>query len=335
MTPACLLALVLLGPGDPPGDAEAPRKPNPLAPSLPLLSDEEEGKLDRVIDRFIQADTGRLRGEDARQAVSDFKTLGPEAIPAMIRGLNRAAAIEHSCPALTIAKKLAVMFRATNDPELLEFARENIGAGVTASRHQGVLRELRLLCAYRKNHLPAGAVITYQAPRESAPGPEPPADLSTLSSSDLVKEAVNAGSGARKEQLLKELEKRRADKGTEDLAALAADGSDPKNRGLARDLLRRFLDRQDAATLREKLKDRSPEVRAATAQTAGSKGLPFEDDLIPLLSDKEEDVRQAARKALSRLSHGADFGPKRNASEAEQAAAARRWRDWLAGQGGH
>ena len=138
---------------EPPAGLETPRKPNPFAPSLRELTDEEEKQVDNVIDRFIAYDTGKLRGSDAKQALSDFQKLGPDAVPGLIRGLNRAAKIEHSCPAVTIAKKLSRMLSASRDVELLEFARENIGAGVTQSRHMGVIKDLRVSCMVRKNAL--------------------------------------------------------------------------------------------------------------------------------------------------------------------------------------
>src|SRR5262249_8391217 len=107
-------------------DPDSPRKPNPLAPSLPLLTDEEEEKLDGIIDRFIKADIGDLHGDDYNTAIKQFDKLGPEAIPALIRGLNKAATIEGSCPAVKIALKLSKMLSRTDDRELLQFARENI-----------------------------------------------------------------------------------------------------------------------------------------------------------------------------------------------------------------
>src|SRR5437016_5561132 len=113
-------------------------------------SDDREKKFDQIIDRFIEYDTGKLPGSEGKEALSDFRQLGPEALPALIRGLNRAAKIEHSCPAVTIAKKLNRMLRNTTDLELLEFARENMGAGVTQSRHMGVIRDLRVVCMVRK-----------------------------------------------------------------------------------------------------------------------------------------------------------------------------------------
>src|SRR5262245_20447441 len=80
--------------------ADKPRPPNPSAPTLPLLTKEEEDNLDAVIDRFILADTGQTKGEEAKAAVKEFNALGPEAVFALIRGLNRAAVADQSCPTL-------------------------------------------------------------------------------------------------------------------------------------------------------------------------------------------------------------------------------------------
>src|SRR5438128_5954241 len=153
LTPLCLSA-----------QTSKPREVNPLAPSLPLLSDKEEEKIDDTIDRFIQYDMGKLRGEEGKKALKEFRELGPEAIPGMIRGLNRAAKIESSCPAVTIAKKLAVMLRASNDPDLLDFARENVGAGITQSRHMAVIKDLRFLCILRKRAVGNNPVIVQTPP---------------------------------------------------------------------------------------------------------------------------------------------------------------------------
>src|SRR5262245_61017601 len=156
-------------PGQPPpekpkteGSVEkTPRRPNPLAPSLPETTDAEEDEFDRVIDRFIEADIGKLRGPDAKQAVTAFRQLPPEATFALIRGLNKSAAIDHSCPAVTIAKKLAVTVRTTRDPQLLDYVRENVGAGVERSRHMAVIKDVKVLASQRKATLarePAPAI---------------------------------------------------------------------------------------------------------------------------------------------------------------------------------
>src|SRR5207245_1864925 len=116
------------------------------------------------IKRFIQVDIGRLKGAEAQKALADFKRLGPEASFALVRGLNRAALIEGSCPALVIGRKLETILRSTHDVELLEFARENIGAGVTQSRHLGYLRDLRARCIFWKRSVAVRAVALKTAP---------------------------------------------------------------------------------------------------------------------------------------------------------------------------
>src|SRR4051812_21717806 len=128
MTPTLLALTAVLLAADPAPDTKPARKPHPLAPSLPELTKEEEEKLDDIINRFIQADIGGLQGPEGRQAQRDFEALGPEAIPALIRGINRAAQLEHSCPTLMIAKKLSRMLMKSDDQKLLDFARDEIGA---------------------------------------------------------------------------------------------------------------------------------------------------------------------------------------------------------------
>jgi hypothetical protein len=52
--------------------------------------------------------------------------------------------------------------------------------------------------------------------------------------------------------------------------------------------------------------------------------------LIELLQDTEDDVRDAARQSLVRLSKSKDFGPAANATPEEVQKAVRDWRGWLA-----
>lgn len=142
---------------NPSPSGETERKPHPLAPSLPLLTEDEEKKLDRVIDRFIDADVGKTTGPEAKEAMKAFRELGPEATFALIRGMNKAASINHSCPAVTIARKLTDTLKSTRDVKLLEFARDNIGAGVGETRHATVLKELKFACTLRKTSLERSA----------------------------------------------------------------------------------------------------------------------------------------------------------------------------------
>jgi hypothetical protein len=137
-------------PAEKPSDqTPTPRKRHPFAPSLIETTKEEEAKFDKIIDRFILADTGKLKGPEFKQAMEDFDKLPPESIFALIRGMNKAATINHSCPALTIAKRLHKQLRVSNDVELLTFSRQNIGAGVERSQHADAIKDLRLAVGRR------------------------------------------------------------------------------------------------------------------------------------------------------------------------------------------
>jgi hypothetical protein len=312
------LALTVLAAGADPSPAK-PREPNPFAPSLPLLTDEEEAHLDDVINRFIQYDSGQIAGEDAKKARQEFEKLGPEAIPALIRGLNEAARIEHSCPAVTIAKKLGRMLLASEDAELLQFARENIGAGITRSRHLAVLRDLRTACMLRQN----------QVARLASAGPKPPPSLSTGE----LAEAAGSERGPRLKQVLTELEQRRGDEPINALG-VAASSYEGDVRDLARDLLASNLARQGAAVVRAKLGDDRAEVRAAAARAVGTKFPALAGEVIDLLNDRDEGVRQAAHQALVRVNRGTDLGPAEEASDTSRADAVTKWRAWWAQRGG-
>jgi hypothetical protein len=305
-------------------DSDRPRKPHPLAPSLSELTEEEEEKLDGIINRFIDADCGKLGGEDHVRAVKEFDRLGHDAIPALLRGLNRAATIEGSCPAVKIATKLRKMLTATEDRELLEFARENIGAGVRRSQHMEVLQNLRLTCMLRKTELTRVARAGAASPK---PGPGSGAkELRSMSLEDLAR-AAGSERGQRLKDVLVELETRR---GGDAIAALgtAAAAYEEDVRDLARGLLEKNLVRQGVAVIKDKAKDDRVEVRAAVARVIGNKSLKLGGELIDLLGDEKPSVREAAHAALVKLSKGADYGPAKNASDAERDEAVKKWRAW-------
>jgi hypothetical protein len=305
------------------GDPETPRKPNPLAPSLPQLTDEEEEKLDAVIDRFIKADVGDLHGEEYKKALQEFDKIGPEGIPALIRGLNKAATIEGSCPAVVIAKKLAKMLNASEDRELLQYARENIGAGVGRTRHSAVLAELRVACVVRN-----GALVREGKGKPVTPAASGATDkaLRAMSIDDLAK-AAGSERGPRLKEVLRELETR---KGEEAIAALgaAAGAYEGDVRDLARELLDKNLVRQGVRVIKERTSDGRAEVRAAAARVIGGKSLKLGDELIELLGDDDAAVREAAHAALVKLAKGTDHGPAKDATADERAAAVKKWRAW-------
>jgi hypothetical protein len=313
MTPTLLTVVFAVVLSISPASSEdAPRKPNPLAPSLPLLTSDEENHLDKVIDRFMQFDTGHLHGEDGKAALQDFVKLGPESIPALIRGINRAAVMEQSCPTLVIAKKLKTMLLASDDQELLEFSRDEIGAGVERSRHMNVLQDLRVMCMLRRSAL---------VRLEEKTGIKPPRKMTTTELAD----AAGGDNGPRMKLMLAELEQR---KGPEVLRGLAfaAASSDKEVRQVGRDFLDKYLARQGIDVIQKQLKDDRAEVRQSAARSA-AKYVSLAEDIIPLLGDSDRDVADAAHQTLVKISGGDDFGPTSSA-KTDIDAARKKWQAW-------
>jgi hypothetical protein len=323
-----LLGLALLLSGAPVRGDDAPRKANPFAPSLPLLTDEEEAKLDEIIDRFILFDTGKLKGADGKKALQDFQKLGPEAIPALIRGLNRAATLEATCPAATIGKRLVAMIRASDDAQLLDFARENIGLGVDKSPHMGIIKDLRVACMLRKRDVIAMGVASKSQPKDTPAG----SAVGKMTLGELAK-ATASERGSKLKDILTELESRQGELAFNTLVTHTTFYDEEVQR-LARDLLAKYLGRQAAKVVKERLQDERPEVRSAAARAVGDKGMKLGAELIGLLGDKEADVQQAARQALVKLAKGPDYGPERDAKENERAEAVKQWKTWWAKQSG-
>lgn len=321
---ATLLSLtlaVLVGAADSKADKkpDKPRKPHPFAPSLPELGEEEEKKLDEIIDRFMLYDIGKLRGKEGAQAYRAFVKLGPEAIPALLRGLNRAAAYDESCPVVVIAKKLGQLLAASTDVKLMQFARDEIGSSVGRTRHGAVLQDLRVSCMLRKNALMRAG---YGA------GVKPPQRMTT---SELVTEAGRER-GQRLKQVLFELARRPGDDAISTLGS-AATSYQRDVQQLARNLLAQNLSRQRPDVVKQKLKDEKPEVRLAAIRVAVTRNLPLAGTVIDLLDDDDANVRELAHQVLVRTA-GTDYGPSKAADRDERQKAVERWRVWWSRQGG-
>jgi len=324
---ATFLSLVLTGLVSAGESTDTARKQSAIAPSLHELTDDEEAELDRIIDRFIDGDIGKLRGEDAKKARQEFDKLGQDAIPALIRGLNKAAKIEGSCPATIIGKKLSTMLGSTEDSELLEFARENIGSGVSRTRHSGLLHEMRVACMLRKGEL-ARRGVSEKTPATLTTTEKPPRSMTV---SELA-EAAGKDRGPRLKEVLNELGKRKGPEVVSALGTAAASYADD-TRQLARDLLERTLRRESQEFVKDRLTDDRAEVRAMAARVAADKGWKFGKEIIELLGeDAEASVRDAAHQALVKMNKGKDLGPDGKATTAEKAEAVARWREWWAKQ---
>ncbi|MEZ6115683.1 MAG: hypothetical protein R3C28_03800 [Pirellulaceae bacterium] len=98
-----------------------------------MITPQAEGEMDAVVDNFILYDIGKLRGAEGQRARTEFMKLGPEAVPALVRGLNKSASIHASCPVGVIAGKLMSVLQQGNQGSSVRYAREHIGEGVPQS----------------------------------------------------------------------------------------------------------------------------------------------------------------------------------------------------------
>jgi hypothetical protein len=104
----------------------------------------------------------------------------------------------------------------------------------------------------------------------------------------------------------------------------------------------RDLAKQGPEALKTALKDPNPEMRLIAVLTVGKYGPALTDDLIERVTDDEPSVRQAARRALVRLStqrdgkpnkgRNVDFGPAPGSNRVAQGISASKWRSWFEAQ---
>jgi hypothetical protein len=174
----CLAGCLLGGPAQDKGkekdrESELPGPRKTGRPGENTL--QEEDALDKIIDRFIQYDLGVHRDP---KAMAELNGLGPEAIPALIRGLNKSAKNGNSCPTVTLAKKLKQLLNASDDEKTLEFIRDNVGAGVGRTAYDPLMRDLKVATMLRKKQLAqlraAAAAGAANSPGYQSPGEKPP-----------------------------------------------------------------------------------------------------------------------------------------------------------------
>ncbi len=297
-------------------------KPHPLAPSIPLLSDDEYAKIDDIINTFIDYDSGKLPQGDGKKILADFNDLGPSAIPPLVDGLNRAANLQSSCPAVIIAKKLTKLVLGTTDGQLLDYIRQSIGIGVTIPRHMNAIKDLKIACMSRKAYLAQNGLLV-------PPGKLPP---STLTTDELVTAAAKEKSPYVK-QILTELEQRTGDQVPLALVtAISRPEADVKQ--LAQNLLLKYLGKKSAADLKTLLKSETEEIRLGVVFVIGAKKLPLGSEMIDALEDPSAKVQQLAHQALVQLAGGKDFGPSTTSSDTARAEAIKAWRHWWQNKSG-
>lgn len=303
------------------------RQRHPLAPSLPVLTEKEIARYEAIVERFIQYDIGKLPKSQGEKAKEEFMRLPPEAFFVLVEGFNRAANMEHSCPAVVIGKKIASILRSTDDVALLNFAKDTIGSGVKARRHMGVVKDLQVTCILRKGFLQSQNLA---AKNLTGPGPSAPLQTSIpkMTQADFIAAAKNEN-GLKLKAILAEADKRKL----LDVFIVAAARPETEAKEIGQSYLDKHLEQKTATQLKDLLKHSQREARAAAAKAIGQRGLHLEKELIDCLSDDSADVQQASRRALVQLARGPDFGPEVDATDSERAESIRRWREWLAKMG--
>lgn len=114
------------------------------------LTQAEEDRLDQILDAFIAHDIG-LRPNP--RVVAALQAMGHEAIPALIRALNKSAMMSDSCPVSMFHRKLISLLSTSDDEEVLRIARTMIGSGVRRTPYEGLLNHLRVVASQRQAYL--------------------------------------------------------------------------------------------------------------------------------------------------------------------------------------
>lgn len=285
---------------------------------------------DRIVNDFIDYDVGRLRGQAGRIANSRFQSMqSPQAVPALVRGVNRAARLRQSCPVVAVSAKLQRMLQTTADAELLRWIVENLDRSSPEITYGTYLDNIRQIA----NHQLAAVDEATPEVASALHGGGTAGQLrrsreamEKWSYEDLL-EAVSQERGTRLLQVLEELKDRKGARYTGALAdAVAMVGDDMKP--LARGLLSARLTRMSDRTLTSKLKDPNPEVRAAAASAVGYKGTALYQELAAALRDPNPRVVAEAHAVLVKLL-GEDLGPRPEASGLDCFEASRRWEQWI------
>ena len=303
------------------GQAE-PRPPHPFAPSLPALTDEQENHLDGVIDRFMQFDTGRLPGAAGSRALDDFLKLDAEAMPALLRGLRKAADLEHSCPVLVIAKRIRTLLMRSTDRQVLDFARDEIAA-IDSRRYRGLLTELRVQVSARQAGLDRNGVPDRAAEKANS-GP-----LARLTVDELNRRVRQVRDEKVLTTLGRELARREEPAAALGLGLLASSVY-PEVRQAGSKALTEWLAGRKGPELRTLLGHEIAPVRqGAAVRLLASRDSQALDALV-LLKDAVASVRRGVHAELVRQA-GKDLAdPGDQATSQEEALA--QWLDWWSAQ---
>ena len=296
------------------------REPNPLAPSLPLLSDAEEARYDKIVNQFIKYDLGQLPGAEGLKAKNDFLKLTSESIPALFRGLQISSKLEHSCPVAMISQKLKSFLLKSEDDELLDFARDELTSALEGSRHAPLLQDMRLGVTLRRKVVLANK-------------PAVPKWLLSMTVAEMLK-SLQEEENQQKHKLMAQELGRRGDHESLQGLGLFAVSFYPEVKEPSIKLLQEKMRKLKIGEMQEFLKDTNPLLRQKAAEAMGNlKATKGAEDLVPLLLDANGGVQKAVREALVKIASGKDFGPDDFSNSESVRKSQSEWKRWLTEQG--
>lgn len=312
-----LLILLIMGQTVP---ITGKREPNPLAPSLPLLSEAEEARYDKIVNQFIKYDLGQLPGAEGLKAKNDFLKLTSESIPALFRGLQISSKLEHSCPVAMISQKLKSFLLKSEDDELLDYARDELTSALEGSRHAPLLQDMRLGVTLRRKVVLANK-------------PAVPKWLLTMTVAEMLK-SLGEEENQQKHKLMAQELGRRGDHESLQGLGLFAVSFYPEVKEPSIKLLQEKMRKLKIGEMQEFLKDTNPLLRQKAAEAMGNlKATKGAEDLVPLLLDANGGVQKAAREALVKIGAGKDFGPIDFSNSESVRKSQLEWKRWLTEQG--
>ncbi len=296
------------------------REPNPLAPSLPLLSEAEEARYDKIVNQFIKYDLGQLPGAEGLKAKNDFLKLTSESIPALFRGLQISSKLDHSCPVAMISQKLKSFLLKSEDDELLDFARDELTSALEGSRHAPLLQDMRLGVTLRRKVVLANK-------------PAVPKWLLSMTVAEMLK-SLQEEENQQKHKLMAQELGRRGDHESLQGLGLFAVSFYPEVKEPSIKLLQEKMRKLKIGEMQEFLKDTNPLLRQKAAEAMGNlKATKGAEDLVPLLSDSNAGVQKAVREALVKIGAGKDFGPIDFSNSESVRKSQSEWKRWLIEQG--
>ncbi|MGF1579953.1 MAG: hypothetical protein ACFCD0_11380 [Gemmataceae bacterium] len=303
------------------------RQVNPIAESLPVLTEPQVKKIRNVIDRFIRADIGQIKGAEAKRAAIEFNALGLESIPFLMEGFNRAANIKDSCPVVAIGQKLKRLILRTQDPDVLNFIRDSAGGGVVIPRYKGYIQDVRTYCLYRLAYLRQNGILDRRERVREANEVKGLRNKLKQQTTEELFAVTKKLSGVKLKAALLELADRKNTKVVSAFGHAMDRETNQETKRLAEKLLLTALRNQSSDDLRKHLQSEVAGVRAGAAFVSGKKKYPHGSELIELLTDNDRRVRRNARAALQQLS-GEDFGPRNGSTRTQVNASIERWRTW-------